>query len=254
MQPLNHKQGKYLENKTAQIYFEETGNQNKTSLILTHGAFGNLEDFNLIVSKLEHSFRIIAIDSRGHGKSTIGDEELSYQLLQSDVETILNHLNIDEIDMIGISDGGIIGYRLACYSKIKINKLVTISSRWDYGNVLATKELLDNEDADYRRKNNPLPYQKYQQLNPKPDFDLLTEQLHKMWFKKDSYPSRDVKNIKSKTLIIKGDKDEVIQRSFVFEVSERIPNSNLMIVPFAKHLVYEDEPEILMKAINEFLA
>ena len=71
MQPLNHKLGKYLENKTAQIYFEETGNPNKTPLILTHGAFGNLEDFNLIVSKLKHSFREIAIDCRGHIKSTI---------------------------------------------------------------------------------------------------------------------------------------------------------------------------------------
>lgn len=254
MQKLNHKNGNYIESKTAKIYFEETGNSNKTPLLLTHGAFGNLEDFNLIVSKLEKDFRIIAIDSRGHGKSTLGDEELSYELLQSDVDAILKHLKIDEIDMIGISDGGIIGYRLACYNNIKINKLITISSRWDYSNVLATKELLKNESAEYRRENNPESYYQYQKLNPIPNFVLLTEQLHKMWFKKESYPSDDVKNIKSNTLIIKGDKDDVIQRSFVFEVAERIPNSNLMIVPFAKHLVFEEEPGILMKAINEFLA
>jgi pimeloyl-ACP methyl ester carboxylesterase len=253
MQKLNHIQGEFIENNTAQIYFEETGNQNKIPLLLTHGAFGNLEDFNLIVSKLKTDFRIIAIDSRGHGRSTIGDKELSYELLQSDVEVVLNYLGIDEINMIGISDGGIIGYRLACYSNIKINKLITISSRWDYNNVLATKQLLENEDANYRRKNNPEPYHQYQELNSVPDFDLLTEQLHKMWFKKESYPGDDVKNIKSKTLIIKGDKDDVIQRSFVFELAERIPNSNLMIVPFSKHLIFEEEPEILMIAINEFL-
>ncbi|MBK0382601.1 alpha/beta hydrolase [Pedobacter sp. SD-b] len=254
MQELDHTNGNYIENKTAKIYFEETGNPQNTPLLLTHGAFGNLEDFNLIVSKLIKDFRVIAIDSRGHGKSTLGDKELSYELLQSDVEAVLNHLQLAEIDMIGISDGGIIGYRLACYSNIKINKLITISSRWDYGNVLATKELLKNEDADYRRKNNPEPYHQYQKLNPEPNFDLLTEQLHKMWFKKESYPAGDVKNIKSETLIIKGDKDKVIQRSFVFDVAEFIPNSNLMVVPFAKHLVYKEEPEILMKAINEFLA
>ncbi|OAQ39617.1 hypothetical protein A5893_08480 [Pedobacter psychrophilus] len=253
MEKLNHTNGNYIENKTAKIYFEETGNPDKTPLLLSHGAFGNLEDFNLIVSKLETDFRIIAIDSRGHGKSTLGNEELSYELLQSDVESVLNHLQLSSIDMIGISDGGIVGYRLACYSKIKINKLVTISSRWDYGNVLATKELLENEDAEYRRKNNPESYHQYQMLNPIPDFDLLTEQLHKMWFKKESYPGRDIKNIKSETLIIKGDKDNVIQRSFVVDVAERIPNSNLMIVPFAKHLVFEEKSEILMKAINEFL-
>lgn len=253
MHKLNHIQGEFIENNTAVIYFEETGNQNKVPLLLTHGAFGNLEDFNLIVSKLKIDFRIIAIDSRGHGKSTIGDQELSYELLQSDVEAVLNYLDIDEINMIGISDGGIIGYRLACYSNIKVNNLITISSRWDYNNVLATKQLLENEDADYRRKNNPESYHKYQELNPVPDFDLLTKQLHKMWFKKESYPGDDVKNIKSKTLIIKGDKDDVIQRSFVFKLAEKIPNSNLIIVPFAKHLVFEEEPEILMIAINEFL-
>jgi len=62
-----------------------------------------------------------------------------------------------------------------------------------------------------------------------------------------------VKNISCDTLIIHGDKDNLIKRKFVFELADLIPNSNLLNVPFANHVVYTEQPEILMHSINEFL-
>jgi pimeloyl-ACP methyl ester carboxylesterase len=81
--------------------------------LLLRGGFGNLEDFNTIISLASDAYRIIGIDSRGQEKSTLGNTILSYELLQSDIESLLKHLSIDELNIIGISYGGIVAYRLA---------------------------------------------------------------------------------------------------------------------------------------------
>jgi pimeloyl-ACP methyl ester carboxylesterase len=59
-------------------------------------------------------YHIIGIDSRGHGKSTLGTGKLTYRRSQLDVEAVVNRLYLKNIDIIGYSDGGIIAYRPCC--------------------------------------------------------------------------------------------------------------------------------------------
>jgi hypothetical protein len=41
--------------------------------------------------------------------------------------------------------------------------------------------------------------------------------------------------------------------NFAFQASEQIENSNLAIVPFAGHIVYSEQKDILMNIVNQFL-
>src|SRR6476659_7361763 len=106
-----------------------------------------MEDLNAIIPKIEKEFHIMGVDSRGQGKSTLGRKKLSYELIQSDIEQLLKHLGIKKINIIGFSDGGIVAYLLAVFSNLKINKLVTIGSRWYKNNVIETKEVLSAVNA-----------------------------------------------------------------------------------------------------------
>ena len=92
MSGFNHNSGAYLELDEAKIYYEVTGKEDSPTLLLLHGGFGNLEDFNTILSDLNKEFRVIGVDSRGQGKSTLGSKELTYAQLQKDAEQILEHL------------------------------------------------------------------------------------------------------------------------------------------------------------------
>src|SRR6478736_2774553 len=130
MNKFDHNSGKHLAIDEAKIYYEEMGNTDQPALLLLHGGFGNMEDLNAIIPKIEKEFHILGVDSRGQGKSTLGRKKLSYELIQSDIEQLLKHLGIQELNIIGFSDGGIVAYRLAVFSNLKINKLVTIGSRW----------------------------------------------------------------------------------------------------------------------------
>src|SRR5450755_3055617 len=119
MKTFNHQSGQYLNIDSGKIYYEMAGNENKPVLLVLHGGFGTMEDLN-------YKFNILGIDSRGHGKSTMGLQELTYERLQKDVERVLEKLDINEFSIIGFSDGGVVAYRLASFSNFRIDKIVTI--------------------------------------------------------------------------------------------------------------------------------
>jgi pimeloyl-ACP methyl ester carboxylesterase len=82
---FNHKTEKYLEVDGANIYYEEIENAGKLTLLFLHGGFGNIENFNVMLPMFANDYHIVGIDSRGHGKSTLGTGKLTYKRLQLDV-------------------------------------------------------------------------------------------------------------------------------------------------------------------------
>ena len=255
MKLFEHTSGKHIEIGNSNIYVEEIGNPLKQPLLLLHGGFGNMEDFNGIIPSLRDEYRIIGIDNSGHGKSTLGSETLSYERLQKNVEIILDELNITNLSIIGFSDGGIVAYRLACFSSLKIEKLITIGSSWHSKSLLATKNILGGITAEKWKARFPETVEKYQSINPGPDFESLTKAIVKMWIDEEEtgHPDDNVQNIKCDTLIIRGDKDHLVGKSSVFELSELIKDASLANIPFAGHEVHAEQKIVLMEIINEFL-
>ena len=255
MKTFDHHSGKHLEIDGASIYYEETGDKNASVLLLLHGGFGNLEDFNPILPDLTKTFRVIGMDSRGQGKSTLGSHPLTYERLQKDVERVLEHLNIDALSIIGFSDGGITAYRLASLTSLNIDKLVTIGSRWHLKNTEATRDIFLKITGESWREKFPDMYDDYQSLNPEPDFDFLTHSLIDMWLDSASsgYPNEAVKNISSSLLIVHGDNDHLISKEAVVELSELVKGSSLFNIPFAGHDAFVSQKEIFMLGLNEFL-
>ena len=92
-------------------------------------------------------------------------------------------------------------------------------------------------------------------MNPEPNFDFLAESLVKMWLDENpsGYPNEAVKNITCPLLIVRGDDDHLISRETVFELSEIVKSSRLLNIPFAGHAAFEEQKEIFMISLNEFL-
>lgn len=254
MMKFNHSSGKYLDIDGAKIYYETAGDADKPALLVLHGGFGNLENFNSVLSGLDKEFRVIGIDSRGQGKSTLGEGILTYERIQKDVERVLKHLDIDSLSIIGFSDGGIVAYRLAALTSLNIEKLVTIGSRWHLKNTEPTKEIFLKITGQSWKTKFPDTYAAYQKLNPEPDFDFLAESLVKMWLDANSsgYPNEAAANIACPLLIVRGDDDHLISRETVFELSRLVKSSRLLNIPFAGHAVFEEQKEIFMIILNEF--
>lgn len=249
---FNHKTGKYLEVDGANIYYEEIENAGKPTLLFLHGGFGNIEDFNSLLKMFAHDYHIVGIDSRGHGKSTLGTGKLTYKRLQLDVEAVVNHLQLKDIHIIGFSDGGIIAYRLAAANRIPIRKIITIGSTW----CLADAELMEKIIADMMvREGWKEMFSFYQLYNPEPNVDRPVENVIEMWTDKteDGYPLESVESITVPTLIIRGNDDDSFPLESAVELASKIEKSLLFNIPFAPHDAHTKYPQMFEVVTKEFL-
>src|SRR5690606_2130175 len=110
---IDHLNGEYFNLDDADIYYETSGELQGRAILLLHGGLGSLEDFKPVIDQIAGSFPIVAVDMRGHGRSTLGKKPLTYQQHQSDIQALIAHLGLKECALVGFSDGGIAAYRIA---------------------------------------------------------------------------------------------------------------------------------------------
>ncbi|MBD2701224.1 alpha/beta hydrolase [Spirosoma sp. BT702] len=257
MKKFDHESGQFFEIEGANIYYEEIKNPEKPYLLLLHGGFGHLEYFNPITPYLADKFSLIAIDGRGQGKSTLGTAKLTYAQMQRDAEALIQSLGIEKVSILGFSDGGIVGYRMAASGTTPIDKLITIGGTWSEADVLASKERFEKVSPESWRERLPDSYNDYQRLNPAIDFSVTAKAIREMWLDTSpatGYPGEMVKQIRCPTLIIRGDKDDFFPRKSAAELADHIADSAFFNVPFASHVAIEDQPELVKTALDLFWA
>ncbi|MBQ8585632.1 MAG: alpha/beta fold hydrolase [Butyricicoccus sp.] len=112
----------HIASGTASLLCREWGEGDP--LVLLHG---NGEDSLYFAKQFDlfaRYFRVIAIDSRGHGGSTHGEEGLSIGLMAEDVLAVLDVLGIERAHLLGFSDGGNIALSFALRWPERTDKLV----------------------------------------------------------------------------------------------------------------------------------
>lgn len=252
---FNHNDGYYLNISDTQIYYEIIGDKSEPILVMLHGGFGNIEDLNPISKYLSKHFNIIGIDSTGHGKSTLGNKDLTYKKLQDDISEVLNHLEIKNFSILGFSDGAVIALRLACDKNFNIDKLIAIGTSWCINDVIESEEMLKSIDINSAKEIFADSYNFYQANNPKANFELFVEQIINMWLDKSSngQPNENVSKIKTQTLLIRGDNDFLSSLESYIQLQKNIENSSILNIPFCEHIVFDEQPEIIEIALKEFL-
>jgi pimeloyl-ACP methyl ester carboxylesterase len=255
MHGFNHRSGAYLDVDDAKIYYEIIGNQSAPTMLFLHGALGSLADFNGIISGLKGDYRIIGIDNRGHGKSTLGSRKLSYELLQKEVEATLRYLSIDSLSILGFSNGGTVAYRIAAASSFKINKLITIGSPWRTKHVEHLMDAYSKLTPNMWKEQSPSDYESYEKLNPSPDFDHLFQEVINMALDRSEKgrPDERVKSISCPLLAVRGENDPVVARSDIVELSELVKKAQLFDIPSAGHDDFLNQPTLFVDKLNSFL-
>jgi len=255
MQSFDHKSGKYLEIDGAKIYYEDIGNKSLPVLLMLHGGLGNIEHFNDLLAQLPDQFRVIGIDSRGHGMSTLGSSELTYALLQKEVETILEHLDINRLSIMGFSNGGTIAYRLAAFSNLQIDHLITIGSPWNTKHVEPIMQAFSMIALDDWINQCPSDYEKYKQLNPASDINQLFRKVVNLALDKsnNSRPNEAVRKIRCPLLAARGEHDPIVSKENIVELSELVNGSLILDIQSAGHEALIDQPKLFAKEILKFL-
>ena len=125
-----HTMGRFMAIHGARIWYAEWGQKAQgVPVLLLHGGLGNSSYFgNLIPFLVGKGYRVVAIDSRGHGRSTGSKAPQTYHLMAEDVVTLLDALHIQRVRLVGWSDGGCTGLDLAINHPKRLKGLFTFGA------------------------------------------------------------------------------------------------------------------------------
>src|SRR5215210_6741428 len=140
----------------ADLYYEVHGDPNGQPVLLLHGSLNSVEQFDYLAPVLVGAgYRVVAMDCRGRGRSAWGDLPITYSQMAADAVGLLDHLSIAKTDVVGWSDGGIIGLDLAIHHPERLDRVVAYGANFTPEGVqfVPSDQLppFERVIADYRR-------------------------------------------------------------------------------------------------------
>jgi pimeloyl-ACP methyl ester carboxylesterase len=235
----------------ARIWFAEWGPKSAgVPVLLLHGGFGNSNYYGRLIPVLAgHGYRVIAMDSRGHGRSTRSDAPLTYDLMAQDVLGLLDELGIPKVYLVGWSDGGIIGLDLAMTHPDRLAGLFAFGANAD---VSGLKEGAGDTPAFHAYLARTA--QEYRTLSPTPQqWDKFQAAVLKMWETLPAFTSAELAAISVPTTIADGEFDEGIKRAHEEYLAKTIPGARLVILPRVSHFAMLQDPREFNAAVLNFL-
>lgn len=235
----------------ARIWYADWGKPTDAPpVLLLHGGFGNSNYFgNLIPALLAQGYRVIAMDSRGHGRSTRNTAPMSYHLMAQDVIGLLDRLKITKVNLVGWSDGGCTGLDLALNHPERLAGLFAFGANAD---VSGQKEGADKTPvfAAYLKRT----ADEYQTLSPTPrDWPAFSAAVGKMWDTLPAFTAEQLRSIKVRTTIADGEYDEGIKQDHDRYMAATIPGARLVIMTGVSHFAMLQNPAEFNAWVLKFL-
>jgi len=229
----NNAAGNYKRINGINMYYETYGSGKP--LIFLHGNGGSIYSSRAKIDYFKQFFKVIAIDSRGHGKSVdTTTKMLTYTQMANDIKVLLDSLGIDSANISGQSDGGILGLLIAINYPSKISKLAAFGA-----NLFPGKKAIVDEIENIVRDT----------LRVTKDFNR--RRLYSLLEYQPNITEKELKTIKCPVLIISGDRD-VIRLEHSIKIFYNIENSNFFVMPGATHFGSYEKPELFNLVLLDF--
>jgi pimeloyl-ACP methyl ester carboxylesterase len=232
--------GKYYDVRGIKMYAETYG-QGKP-LLLIHGNGGSISAFSNTIPYFSKKYKVIAVDSRAHGKSVDPSDSLSFEQMADDFAALLDKMHIDSAYVIGWSDGGINALLLAMRHPGKVIKLASTGANLTPDSLgIAPKDWEDMVKQYNSDKNKPRTTAK-----EKNDWKIFM-----LDYVQPNIPFAALKAIQCPSLIICGDHD-VIPIEHTVKIYQAIPRAYLWVVPNSGHPTLIQHADDFNKLVNEF--
>ena len=220
-----------------------------TPLILLHGGLGHSGHWTNQLSTLSEHYKVIAIDSRGHGRSTMTEQQISFALMASDVVALMDYLEIERAHILGWSDGGNIGLYLAIHYPERLIKVVASGANYSPSGVRS--DVAENQKF--------LSYiggamEDYQALSPNPaNWDAFFANIGQMWASEPDFTVEQLGSIAVPVLLLDGESDEAIYTEHTEEMADLIPTATLTFIPGTGHFGMWEKPTEFNSIVLDFL-
>ena len=211
-------------------------------LVLLHGNGEDSAYWNAQIPEFTRFYRVLAVDSRGHGASESGAHGLSFDQMAQDLKTVLDARGVKKAHILGFSDGGNLAIKFALTYPAYVDKLILNGANIEmfggikphiqlpvyagYG-VLAALGRLSKKAARKR--------------------DVMGLMVHPYGVSMD-----DLARLTMPTLIIVGEHD-MVRASQTKEMAARIPHCRVEVFRDGDHFVAAKQPSRFNRTVIEFL-
>jgi pimeloyl-ACP methyl ester carboxylesterase len=229
-----------------QMWRAEFGPRDGKPVIMVHGGLANANYFGKIIPFLVNDgFHVVVVDSRGHGRSTRSAQPYSYELMESDVVAMLDALHIPKADLVGWSDGAIIGIVMAIHNPEHLNRVFAFGANTDPSGLKPDFDKGGLFAAFEKRAGT-----EYRLLSPTPkQYDSFLKEISQMWATEPHITADQLKTIHVPITIADGRYDEAIKQSHDRYMADTIPNAHLVILPGVSHFAMLQNPPLFARAV-----
>ena len=206
-----------------------------------HGIFGPTVD-----SLVERGFRVVALDSRGQGKSTLGSARLTYELLADDALSALDALGVRAAHVLGFSDGAIEALLMARDHAERVLSVTALGANltpegviddgWDLAGTIA--QLRAWAARDWPGGVDP------SLLTPTPAEAAATADLLQLMLDEPHIDAASLAAIGCPVTVVAGEFD-VIRDDETVAIARAIPGARLIVVPGQGHSLPKHVPDLV---------
>jgi pimeloyl-ACP methyl ester carboxylesterase len=221
--------GHYVQSKDAKIYYEVYG-KGQPIVLLHGGLFGSTVEMAKIIDSLSVRFQVIAVSTRGHGKSEIGTEPLTLEQRANDVLAVIRKVTPEKVMILGFSDGGFTAYKFGSMYPEEVKKMIVIGAGVLYPGL---RDFSFNFNQAMEMDSEFWAQQR--DLMPEPNRLKEVFQQIATCYSQLTVGAELLSSIQCPVLVMAGDRDEGNSVQNVLNAALLIPNHQLAIIPNAGH-------------------
>jgi pimeloyl-ACP methyl ester carboxylesterase len=219
-------------------------------VVLLHGGLGHSGNWSHQVPALVAAgHRVIAIDSRGHGRSTRDARPYRYELMAADVLAVLDTLRVEKAAFVGWSDGACIALVLAMQVPERVCGVFFFGCNMDPSGTKAMQPspVIDRCFSRHAKD--------YAQLSATPDaFQAFVGAVSEMMKTEPNYTAADLAKIRVPVAIVQSEFDEFIKPEHTAYLARSIPGASLIALPGVSHFAPLQRPALFNGAVLQFVA
>lgn len=261
-----------------QVHYRDQGVQSDSvPLILLHGMSSSLNTWDSVVFYLANHRRVISLDLPGFGLTGPSPENMyNFDYYNKFIDSFTRRLQLTKFTLVGNSMGGSIAWNYALFNPAVVDKLVLIDAagypkRGESGSLgfkIASTPVINNillfaTPKALVRKSLETIYFDQSRVT-----DAQVERFHDMAIREGNRAAAllifkgsfgtfqfkgKIKEIKTPTLVLWGEKDNLISVENAYQFNQDIKGSKLEVYPNVGHVPMEEVPERVAKSILDFI-
>lgn len=224
-------------------------------LLLLHGALGSKDQFQSLVPLLKDTFQVHTFNLHGHGGQPLPDAEFSIELFTEQIARYIQDMNIGKANVFGYSMGGYIAMYLAKQMPDKVNKIVTLATKFYWDEKTASKEvkLLDSKTIQEKV---PAFAEQLQKRHAPTNWLTILDKTNELLINlgnRNTLQLEDYTSITTPSMLLLGDRDKMVTLEETLAVYKQLPNAQFGVLPGTPHMFEQVNLSLLAYLIKGFM-